>query len=514
MKKQLKYLLAAGLAFCLSCSTASAPASKAPGAPPATQPLPLRALLIGGGPTREDSQAGIEGNARYVASLLKPPQLRLLWNDGKKSTPSVAVLEEASRDHQLAQLALAFALEEESPGQPVEYRAPKLPRLDGAASKENIAREIKTLGASVKAGESALLYFTGHGSPGTLKTKAGEEPDYDNTLYSLWGERDLSVREVAPMISAIPARTPLVVVAVQCHSGGFGNLLFESGDSKRPALARDFCGFFAATGDRQSSGCTPDVDEAGYEDFTTHFFGALSNRGRAGRRVATADFDGDRRVSMLEAFAYASLHDRSIDVPTCTSSVFLAALYEPQRSWYDWKFSRLEARATPWQKAMLRGLSRRLDLRGEARLSDAARQAWALSEFLSGDSESEGQPSANAREPWPDSVVEQGEALREDVLERWSRLKQPDGSPSYQSARDEAFKYVRAHPTLWRELAEHIERENKRSDAAEVREAMLWRFVGACFSLIAEEQLEKRGTGAQKTAFARLRKSEGRSLFK
>ena len=52
-----------------------------------------------------------------------------------------------------------------------------------------------------------------------------------------------------------------------------------------------------------AAGCTPEINEAEYQDFSSHFFAALTGRDRVGRAVTGADYNQDRRVSMDEAFA-------------------------------------------------------------------------------------------------------------------------------------------------------------------------------------------------------------------
>lgn len=509
-------------ALALACAL-RVPVSPGPGAAASTHaasPLPLRALIVGGGPSRELSQAGVESNARYVARLLQNARSsRLLWTDGLSSSATVAAVS-ADRDGYLARLALAFALNQELPAEAVGFRVPSLPRLDGAVTKVGIRHEVASLGRALRPHEAALLYFTGHGSPGTRPGGAGSlkprsqrssakgdeagEDDFENTLYWMWNERPLSVRALAPMLQAVPPRNPLVVVMVQCHAGGFGNLMFQNGDPARPLAQRDVCGFFAATSDRLSSGCTPQINEAEAEDFTTHFFGALSNRGRGGRPVLGADFDRDGRASLLEAFAYASLHDRSIDVPTCTSQEFLAHLFPLSQAWYREPYAPLEARAAPWQKALLQGLSRELKLSGEDRLDAAARQARKLSGSTQGGAEGAA---------WSPGLLQRALVLRRGLERRLPGLKRPPGSPGFARAQREALKYLRAQPESWRGLARDIERESSSLETGEVREAMLWRFVDACFTLIAERRLSQSGTAGQQAAFQRLRASESRSLF-
>src|SRR5204863_6599210 len=113
------------------------------------------------------------------------------------------------------------------------------------------------------------------------------------------------------------------LVMVQCFSGAFGNVLFEGGDPAAAAVERKIAGFFAAPRERAAAGCTPEVDEAEYHDFTSYFFAALTGRDRVGRKVTGADYNRDGRVGMDEAYAYSLAHDISIDTPTCTSDYFL-----------------------------------------------------------------------------------------------------------------------------------------------------------------------------------------------
>ena len=503
---------------CISRAQMSAPVS-APASTYAPLPVPLRALIVGGGASPSQSQAGIESNARYLGSLLPRARgARLLWNNGLRHAATVASVSD-NRDAYRAHLALAFALGEDWPREVISFRAPKLPRLDGGVSQSSVGREIASLGRSLGAGETALLYFTGHGSPGSnpslasriessITGRAGSregEEDFENTLYWMWGNRPLSVRALAPMLQAIPARNPLVVVMVQCHAGGFANLMFQNGDHEQPLEARDLCGFFASTAQRMSSGCTASMDEAGSEDFTTHFFAALSGRGRGQRAVLESDFDRNGRTSMLEAFAYANLHDRSIDVPTCTSKEFLMRTFPPQASWYRTPFSALYARAAPWQQATLRGLSRELNLSGEDRLRTARRSARRLAQNVeAGESEDFA---------WSKGLLARARTLRYTLERREPRLERVDRSAGFSRARTNALKYLQARPELWRDLARDIERESTGLEAGEVREAMLSRFVDAGLTLVAEQKLAQSGTPEQKAAFARLRASEGRSLF-
>src|SRR5205085_5078810 len=125
----------------------------------------------------------------------------------------------------------------------------------------------------------------------------------------------------------------------------------------------------AVTRERMAAGCTPELDEAEYHDFTSYFFAALSGRDRVGRTVTGADYNHDGRVGMDEAYAYSLAHDISIDVPVCTSDVFLRrAVVSDDSEVFQTPFSVVRSWAAPAQGAALDELSQTLKLTGENRV--------------------------------------------------------------------------------------------------------------------------------------------------
>src|SRR5262249_6184393 len=155
-------------------------------------------------------------------------------------------------------------------------------------------------------------------------------------------------------------------------SGAFGNVLFAGGDPHAAPVDREIAGFFAVTPDRMAAGCTPEVNEAEYHDFTSYFFAALTGRDRVGRHVTGADYDHDGRVGMDEPYAYSLIHDISIDVPCCTSDTFLRhAVAMDDADVFKTPYSQVRTWATPAQAAALDELSQALKLTGEGRLNQA-----------------------------------------------------------------------------------------------------------------------------------------------
>lgn len=501
MRFLLLSALCAGLSSCAQGQPATATKPK---------PLPLRALLVSGGPSADYNQYAIESNARYVEKLTaRAASTRILFADGKRASRTISTLENAPDFKERAVLAWLFDGEDDS--QRTVLRAPTLRRLDGPATKTSVLSSVRKFAGEAKRGERGLLYFTGHGSEGVKPRRAlsgpKTQPDYENTTYALWNDEALSVRELAGALQSWPAQVPLVLVMVQCHAGGFANALFAGGDPSQAVLNRDFCGFFAATGDRQASGCTSEVDERDYQDFTTHFFAALSGTTRDGRPLSGADYDKNGAVSLLEAFAWTNLQDGSIDVPVCTSDAYLRSIF-PQSVGPDWTrtpYSQLTRGAAPWQRAMLNGLSRRFGLTGENRVA-ASVKAHALA--LAQSQKDEAEPPSDLDSQ---ALTRSFDRLQGEAARRFPGVKAPRSAPRYAASQRAALQWLATQPAdvemLWRAW----QTWNRAGEQSAAREAMLWRFVRGARTLYLQNQLAQRGTASQKAVFARLRAAESRN---
>ena len=280
---------------------------------------PVRTVIVGGGPTLEYNQAAIESNVRYVNKLLPPDAIKTtLFADGNADKATVQALDKAA-DMTTGEFLFDLVLHDsdEASASGLHYRKPNLGvKLDGPATPHALTNLFSDLTREfTDAPKPLLLYFTGHGGAG--------DHSYDNNVYSLWGDRTFSVRQMAQQMARLPEKVSVTLVMVQCHSGGFANLQFEGGLPDGKPIARDFAGFFASEPNRLAAGCTAETDEAEYHDFTSYFFAALTGRDRIGRIVTGADYNGDGRVGMDEAFCYTLANDRSIDTPVCTSDIFL-----------------------------------------------------------------------------------------------------------------------------------------------------------------------------------------------
>lgn len=466
----------------------------------------LDVLIVGGGPSPEYNQVAIESNVRYLQRILPRSAPRtVLFADGDPSHATVEYDSGAAPTAGAQVLDLLLDNGSLDPG--VKWRAPRLGgRLDGPSKQADVDAAMQRLGAEAASspGAEALIYFTGHGSP--------NRRDKDNNVYDLWGGGGLSVRHLALDIRQIPQSTPVTLVMVQCFSGAFANLLFENGDPSGAPLSRGLAGFFATVKERVAAGCTSAVDEADYHDFTSYFFAALSGRDRVGRAVTGADYDGDGRVEMDEAFCYALSHDDSIDIPVCTSDVFLRR-FEPDAntSLFSRPYSTVLGWASPAQRGALMELSSLLGISGDDRASRVYRD---LSNTGFGADES----NASRRE---ENAGAQYKAVRSDARqELFRRYPSLQASPSAARRAEEvvAAKAISADAgkAPWADL---LSAESRWVDAqnAEEREeiavAHQIRFVRLFKSVVLGHLLEQKGDSTIRARYERLIADEHQPLL-
>lgn len=462
-------------------------------------------LIVGGGPDPENNQVAIERNVRYLHRLLDPSVPRLtLFADGRWNHATVLYEKAAPRALSDAELLLATLFGDDAEG--LSYRRPQISHLDGAARQAPLAQSFRTLRRrSAAAPETSIvLYFTGHGSPGAQ----------GDNIYNLWDGEELTARQLARHIATLPPQAPVTLVMVQCYAGGFGNVLFEGGNAKAQPVNRDIVGFFAATKDRMAAGCTPEVDEAYYRDFTSYFFAALSGQDRLGRPVGGADYDRDGHVGMNEAFYYTLAHDESIDVPVCTSDVFLRR-YETieLKQLGAIPYAEVLRQASPGQKAALDALSQQLGLSGDDRLAKVIEQLSKQPSLLEVvvDSFMQGYHRGfNSSR-----LLRLEESARDELTGRWPELWDPF-SRHYKKQRAAALAELNQQAKQGRhaELLRLIKESDAMAgnEAEEIHEAKLLRFVVLCKSIVLARRLEQNAPANVKARYRRLVQAEAREL--
>jgi len=345
-------------------------------------------LTIGGGPNPAGNQVSLEKNVLYFQRALKRLGLeglehRILFADNDQDRRD---LQYRARQRGAEDLhSLLAEIVGPSGGFYFNYRASSIPGIRGPAQSEVIDETIQELSQELKEGDRLILYFTGHGGrprpsrgkpqPATDKDKAEEKdkkenPDAENFTH-LWQDKELSAKQWTEMLDKMPTETSVVAVMVQCYSGGFGNLIFKGGDPDSGVAEQPRCGFFSTVPDRVAAGCTPNVDEAEYREYSSYFWEALSGETRTGETVSQPDFDGDGKTTLLEAHAYTVLTADTIDIPIRTSDTLLrhysATTGKDGLLTMRSPIEVLLASADPNEKAVIEGLSERFSLTGSNR---------------------------------------------------------------------------------------------------------------------------------------------------
>ncbi len=230
------------------------------------------------------------------------------------------------------------------------FKAPEIPYLAGSSTRTNFQSWMqRAVQATVQ--QPIFFYFTGHG----YRNRA----DIDNNAMILWGEDLLSVQQFTTSLDQLPVSTPVVTMMAQCYSGSFANLIYQGGNPNNPVALHTRCGFFATVKTRPSVGCTPEVNEADYRDYSSSFFAGLSGRDRTGNLVASADYNRNGTVSYAEAHAFAKVDEQSTDLPVSTLEVWLQQQAGPiQQQILNQPIATLTASARPEQKYVVESLAR------------------------------------------------------------------------------------------------------------------------------------------------------------
>lgn len=253
-------------------------------------------LAIGGGPEPEQNEIAIEKNILYFQRTLNalgfdPAKASTLFANGNDGTATVRYLDPQGQQ---------------------QFKAPQIPNLKGASTMANLQNSLQNLDRNSK---SIFFYFTGHGIP--------NDEDINNNAFLMWNKESLTVQGFANLLDKLPPDKSVVTVMSQCFSGSFANFIYQSGDPERPVTMQTRCGFFATVKTRPSVGCSPEVNEADYQDYSSSFFAGLSGRNRLGKAVESADYNQDGRVSFAEAHAFAKVDEKSVDWPISTLEAWL-----------------------------------------------------------------------------------------------------------------------------------------------------------------------------------------------
>lgn len=334
-------------------------------------------LTIGGGNNPTSNQVSLEKNV-----LLFQQFLAERYPNGAPHSIFFADGESSGRDLQFSDPnyqipkpnQLLARLTRDEDGLHYQYRSHQVPGAHGPSTRAAIERWFQEVGRKLTPQDRLLIYFTGHG---------GKSADPGNTVIYLWNFEQFTMCEFVGLLDQVPAEVPVVMVMVQCYAGGFANTIFNEGKSAKGATSANRCGFFATVEDQPAAGCTPDIEEDNYKEYSSYFWAAMRGESRTGVPVATPDWNLDGQVGFDEAHAYALLTSDTIDVSIKTSDALLRSISrntgdQPGLVTADAPYQHLIAVATPVDRAVLDGLSEQLGLAAPQR----GRQARELAEHV------------------------------------------------------------------------------------------------------------------------------------
>lgn len=338
-------------------------------------------LTFGGGYSPSGNQVSLEKNALMFQQFLaeRYPQgvpHDVFFADGDAPARDLQFADPTYQIPRPNLLLARLAREENDLG--YQYRNHQVPGVAGPSSRAAIERWFQEVGSKLPSGDRLFIYFTGHG---------GKTDDASNTIIHLWNQEKINVREFVGLLDKVPTEVPVVMVMVQCYSGGFANTIFNEGQSAKGATPRNRCGFFSTVQDRTAAGCTPDIEEENYKEYSSYFWSAIRGKTRIGQSVELPDFDLNGRISFAEAHAYSLVTSDTIDISTKTSDALLRATSrntgsEPGLLTADASYQQLIASATPTDRVVLDKLSQQFGLSGQNRGQEARQLAERLQQEM------------------------------------------------------------------------------------------------------------------------------------
>jgi hypothetical protein len=292
---------------------------------------------------------------------------------------------------------------------------------------------------------------------------------------------------------------------VQCYSGGFSHLIFNEADQKKGMADGDRCGFFATVHSRPAAGCTADINEENYQEYSSHFWAAIRGKTRTEQAVDVPDFNEDGVVSFDEAHAHALLVSDSIDISIKTSGAFLRAYSKtsgkPDVIAADAPYSKIAELATPAERAVLDGLSTQLGLTGEDRAAQAKQQGDALQQ--------ERKKLADKQKKLKTDYDRRRKAIQAHVRDRWpevANVLNPEITELVSRRPAEFVQLVESHKDFseWERLHEQIEAISTERLDLDRRWARCQRYLRTAENIALAANLDKFASPELLDRYARL----------
>jgi Peptidase C13 family len=418
-------------------------------------------LTIGGGGSAGNNQVSLEKNVQYFQRVLAERKLDswthdIYFADGNDPGRDVQYVDPRVKIPRV--VALMARVFDRTRGIDLQYRDHQLGTIRGESSRGAITEWFDQIGSKLRDDDRLLIYFTGHGGRGSNPAR--------NTTLGLWPETSMAVKEFTALLDKVPAKVPVTLVMVQCYSGGFADTVFKDAKPGAELAAGTRCGFFATVHDRTAAGCTPDISEENYHEYSTDFWAAISGRTRLGEELRLPDYNGDGRISFSEAHAYVQLTSNTTDIPICTSDTFLRSVSKTKDKGVqglltgDSAYEDLAAAARPEEKAVIDGLSKHLNIWGNGRTA-AAKKCF---ERLGKERSEFGKQRGGLNREYSDIRREMQSMLKA----RWPELTSPWHPETVRlmtDQRDAVIKLIESHPRMARfdELEKQMDELDRKS---------------------------------------------------
>jgi hypothetical protein len=479
-------------------------------------------LTFGGGPVPSHNQQSLERNVLYFQSILQLLHMDKVPNDiffadGSSKSRIVQYRDTTPAADDITSI-LASIYNDDSDSLTLRFRPATIPGVAGPSTAASINNWFDGTGKKLSPQDHLLIYFTGHGG----------QPDRrhprDTVLFT-WNDNSIAVHDFITQLDKLDPAVEVTLVMVQCHSGGFANVIYNQGDPAKGLSKHHRCGFFATIATRPAAGCTPDIDEDDYQEFSTVFFAALSGKTRAGKIIERPDYDHDGVTTLAEAFTYVLLTSDTIDIPMTTSDQFLIDQFPQQAPPQDDNrlrgrrelnvppvnatYSSILATATPAQKAALEELSAQLKLTGDDRLAAARALAFNLDRerrTVQDDQHAAENRANGARQ-----------RIKRDVTMHWPEFDIPwhPQTTALVTAQGPAIKDAIAHDPSYKTFTDAQDKADAAAEKdlnLERKWVKLMRFINRAEVVARAAQLAKTGTPEANAAYRTLAARENQVL--
>jgi hypothetical protein len=422
-------------------------------------------LTIGGGYETSANQLSLERNVIFQQSVLaaqRPdrPSYDVWFADGNDPHPDVQCRDPKFEENcPLARRLLAELLGDADSADLV-YRNNEVPNLAGPADLKQVKQHFADLASQVKSGDRVIIYVAGHGGKARRRGRRDNQskPNPYNTTFYFWNNEQVTASDFASWLDRFPKDAQVVLVMVQCYAGGFAHTIFDHADASAGLSDHARCGFFAQLYDRSAAGCTPDANEADFEEYSGCFWGALAGKSRDGKVITDADYDKNGQVSFAEAHSYAVIQSDTIDVPVRTSEALLkqyskigdaptkskspakkekdgdATNTEPELLGLSGPVKTLAANCRPEQRAVIEQLTAKLGLKASATVEDVQAKLRQAEDKLDTATSKSNTATRTRRSALKD--------VRNEIYDNWPELQSEWAPLAVDLATDRADEFV------------------------------------------------------------------------